>query len=310
MNYTYFYIEEINEQILEYDMFFSAYDGCERTMSMFEKISTKRLKQWLIFPQYQVPIEKRPEHCFYCEELGEDDYVSSFISSIKSNLRSNTKICIDCTGFIIPHLLLLISRLHRLNIKNIDIIYSEPDTYINAENTVFTNTANAPEHICGFSAVSENVGGKNILIVNAGYNNELINIVAQDKGKCDYKYFITSFPSLQADMYQQNLIQLHKCKQTIGEKNVKYLKAPAYDPFITAQKIQDTIDDILKIENNVSYIHLAPLSTKPQAIACALVYIWNKDKLPINIIYPRSMTYKLGHADGVKRTWKYTIELP
>lgn len=178
---------------------------------------------------------------------------------------------------------------------------------LNAENTEFSKNVQNPESICGFSALSDTPGGDEILIVSSGYNDELINIVSRDKEKSKRKIFITGFPSLQADMYQQSLIQLNKCKETIGSKEL--LRAPAYDPFSTAQKIQDAIDKIRRDNSNISYIHLAPLSTKPHAIAMALVYLNNPD-LPINILYPRSDSYTLSHADGIKRTWLYSLELP
>ena len=151
MNYTYYYIEELRDRELNYDIFLSAYDGCDRTKKMYDRVNANRLKQWLIFPQYNVPIEERPTASFYCDEMDEGDYISALFTTIESSINKKSKVCIDCTGFLIPHLLLLIGRLHKAKqIKCIDVIYSEPDVYINAENTVFTNTTSPPEPIFGF----------------------------------------------------------------------------------------------------------------------------------------------------------------
>ncbi len=308
MNYTYCYISEIDSSTLCYDLFFSAYDGCQRTSTVFDNVRANVSKQWLVFPQYQVMPDKLPAGCFVCDELKEDDYITAFIDSIRPQLTEDCKICLDSTGFLIPHLIYLIGYLSRMGIKKFDVIYSEPNIYLDAENTEFSKNIQNPEPICGFSASPSVIGGDEILIVSSGYNDELINIVARDKDKSKSKIFITGFPSLQADMYQQNLIQLNKCKETIGSKGVEYIKAPAYDPFSTAQKIQDSIDKIYEGNPNISFVHLAPLSTKPQAIAMALVYLNNPSR-PINILYPRSNTHHLGHADGINRTWVYSLEL-
>jgi hypothetical protein len=80
--------------------------------------------------------------------------------------------------------------------------------------------------------------------------------------------------------------------------------APAFDPFVTAQIINEIIEE----NPNSTNIYLSPLSTKPQTVGMALFYITNYNKLPISIVFPYSKTYTSKHAEGIKRTWKYTVE--
>lgn len=155
--------------------------------------------------------------------------------------------------------------------------------------------------------MAKDVEGEDTLIIFAGFNDEMVSNVAREKSKAKHKYLFSGFPSLQADMYQQNLIQLNKSIETIGQKHVHYCKAPANDPFVTAKKLQDIIDKRLKKPEAVNYIHIAPLSTKPMAIASALVY-FNNPEAPIDIIYPPAEEYIGHHSIGIKRTWRYTIE--
>ena len=46
------------------------------------------------------------------------------------------------------------------------------------------------------------------------------------------------------------------------------------------------------------------------SLGIAFYYLWNFDKKPINIIFPYSNRYHPKTATGIKKTWKYTFELP
>jgi len=76
---------------------------------------------------------------------------------------------------------------------------------------------------------------------------------------------------------------------------------------VAATKLQKIVKDLMDEKYNIEYIHISPLSTKPMAIAAALVYLDNPE-CPIDIIYPPANTYICGHTKGIKRTWKYTLE--
>ena len=304
MDFSYFYMEEVKDvKQLHYDVYISAFDGCERTSLIFDKIDSVE-KKWIVFPQYEQEKDTLPENIVTCDKYTESEFVNEVIEAFS---LKDKRICIDSTGFLIPHLVFLIQLFKRIGIKCYDIIYSEPASYKRAEETEFTRSVNAPRPIEGYSASAKNVNGNDALVIFSGFNDALVTSVARDKSKSLYKYLFTGFPSLQADMYQQNLIQLNKSKESIGETFVTYLKAPAYDPFVAANKLQEIVNQLMKEEYKIEYIHVAPLSTKPMAIASALVYLANP-MCPIDIIYPPSDTYLSGHALGIKRTWRYTIE--
>lgn len=304
MEYSYCYIKEISDMSeVKCDIFISGFDGSERTQVVYDKI-VAREKYWLVFPQYAQDGCPPPEGGLTNGAIVEDDYILKVMKGI--NLRDK-RVCIDATGFLIPHLLFLIQHLQRQGMKNIDVLYSEPASYTRAEDTEFTKNVDMPRPIEGYSASPKNINGNDALVIFAGFNDALVTAVARNHSKAHFKYLFTGFPSLQADMYQQNLIQLDKSKLTIGEKNVTYLKAPAYDPFVAATKLQKIVNELMNEKYNIEYIHISPLSTKPMAIAAALVYL-NNPNYPIDVIYPPANTYICGHTKGIKRTWKYTLE--
>ena len=203
MDYSYFYMEEIKDvSKLHYDVFISAFDGCERTTIIYDNIGAEN-KYCLVFPQYAQEACPLPDNYLTSSALMEDEYIPDAIGTIDF---TNKTICIDSTGFLIPHLLFLIKYLQRRNILNFDILYSEPNNYAKAEDTEFTKNVNVPRPIEGYMASAKNVNGNDALIIFSGFDDTLLTVVARNNSKALYKYLFTGFPSLQADMYQQNLI--------------------------------------------------------------------------------------------------------
>lgn len=304
MDYSVFYKTSYLDGNIDYgegyDYFFSSYDGCERTTSVFESVKSDK-KIWIKFPHYK--IEFSDEDKYVCESYREDECFIELFKAIE--IKENSKICIDITGFIRPHLIFFSNYLHRKGIKKIDFLYSEPIHYMNAEETTFSGFIDEVRLIEGCSSDRIIPNTENdLLIITAGYDDKLIAKVAQFKSKISKKYYILGLPSLQPDMYQENVLKIFQAKESIGQRIDRF--APAYDPFITAQ----IIDDIIRENPGHSNIYLSPLSTKPQTLGIALYYLWNYETKPLNIIFPYSNTYHPKTAHGIKKTWKYTFEMP
>lgn len=304
MDYTIFYKTSYLNGDIDcghgYDYFFSAFDDCERTTTIFKNIKSGR-KIWIDFPHYRNSLII--EDVYKCPSSREDDCFIQLFSGIEIDYKS--KICVDITGFIRPHLIFFIKYLQILGVKKIDFLYSEPKHYKNAEETSFSGFIDEVRTIegCG-SELNLPDTTNDLLIITAGYDDKLISKVSQYKSKVKKKYFILGFPSLQPDMYQENILKIYQAKESIGQRIDKF--APACDPFVTA----NIINEIIEENPHHSNIYLSPLSTKPQTLGIALYYLWNYDKKPLSIIFPYSNTYFPKTATGIKKTWKYTFELP
>ncbi len=304
MDYTIFYktsYEKGNVDCNEgYDFFFSAYDDCTRTKTIFEKIKSD-IKIWIDFPHYKN--EFTGKNVYKCESYKEDECFIELFSSL--DVKSDSKICIDITGFIRPHLIFFIKYLYMIGLKKIEFLYSEPLHYQNAEETTFSGFVDRVDIIegCGSEINLPNTDN-DLLIISSGYDDNLIARVSSNRSKIKNRYYILGFPSLQPDMYQESILKMHQAKDSIGQREDRY--APAFDPFVTAQIINDIVEE----NPNHSNIYLSPLSTKPQALGIALYYLWNFESKPINIIFPYSNTYHPKTATGIKKTWKYTFEFP
>lgn len=305
MDYTIFYKNSYYDGEVDcgsgYDYFFSGYDDCIRTKTIFDKVTSIQ-KIWIDFPHYKI-LDLVGENIYKCISYKEDEAFIELFNKI--NLNKETKICIDITGFIRPHLIFFAVYLYRLGIKKIDFLYSEPQHYKNAEETTFSGFIDDVKLIEGCSSAINLPNTENdLLIITAGYDDKLIAKVSQSKSKIKNKFYIIGFPSLQPDMYQEGILKMYNAKDSIGYINSRF--SPAFDPFVTAQTIHEMVESI----HNHSNIYLSPLSTKPQALGIALYYLFNFKSKPVNIVFPYSNTYNVKTAMGIKKTWKYTFELP
>ena len=208
MDYTIFYKTSYDGGNVDcgegYNFFFSAYDGCERTITIFDKIKSEE-KIWIDFPHYENNFNG--ENVYHCNSHCEDECFIDLFSKIK--LETNSRICVDITGFIRPHLIFFTKLLHRLGIKQIDFLYSEPQHYNNAEDTTFSGYIDEVKLIegCGSPIIIPNTDN-DLLIISAGYDDNIIQRVLQFKSKIKKKYFLIGFPSLQPDMYQENILKI------------------------------------------------------------------------------------------------------
>lgn len=308
MDFTKFYKSSFDPEegflCPDYDLFISAYDECDRTIIPYKSVNAKE-KLWMLFPQYRYTGAVMKTGVYYNEGLKESDYYSEFKKVYNKDNICNKSICIDSTGFLRPHLIYLLAYLNFLGVKKFDVLYTEPNIYSKADETDFSINIDCVRSVEGCTntpKTSEEM--KDVLIVCSGYDEKLFSAVASYKTNCKYKYHIIGFPSLQPDMYQESMLRFYNIKESVG--NSERVFAPAFDPFVTAQ----AIDDILQNIPDATNIYLSPLSTKPQTLGMVLYYLYNKSRLPVSILFPFSMEYTSGHTVGIKRTWRYTVELP
>jgi hypothetical protein len=285
-----------------FDFFISAFEPCERVTTIYEKINAKN-KYWLIFPQYEIPNEKKPKAEFFeNESASEDDYFKELFD--KFPVDKNQNICIDITGFPRPHLIYLIRLLAFKKFLKINIIYTEPKQYAKGENTAFSGFIDDIRIIPGCGPADNNpITDNDVLIIGSGYDDKLMAKIAQFKRNCKIKFEVFGFPSLQADMYQESRLKSADIKESIGE-NVTSCFAPAYDPFITAELLKTIVDGAKDATN----FYLSPLSSKPQVLGFAYYFCKEGYNLPLSIIYPYSSKYLMNTTTGINRTWRYVLE--
>jgi hypothetical protein len=309
MDFTIFYKKSCTSDEFrceeQYDFFFAADDGSLRTKGIIDKINAKE-KYWITFPHYdlqQLQTEPSEVKFYSSDNKREDDFFENLWKNLADSITSSTKICIDMTGFIKPHLFFLIRYFERRGIKSFDCLYSEPQNYREAEETRFTREIDEEVRpIESFTSSQPTSSTENdLLIICGGYDADSMTKIFIKKGKIPHVEYILGLPSLQADMYQESALRAWEVVE-LRKVNPKF--ASAFDPFVTAEVIKEIVQS-----HTPSNIYLCPLSTKPQALGMVLYYLWNQNA-SVTILFPFSSSYASNTAEGIKRIWKYTIELP
>lgn len=315
IDYDIYYRDSLSEldisNLKNIDIFISAYNESERVGRVYNKIVAKN-KFWFIQPEYHFSEKtiSNLNNIIISNHFDESKQVKDIIDNFDYDLK-NKIIYIDCTGFMRHTLVFLIIKLGVIGLKKINIIYSEPISYIDNDNTKFSELCREVRAIKGTNFTKE--GKKESTIMSIGYDSELMSqMLNAFEGVIFYPLF--SFPSLSADMFQQSIIK----SSNIQFSNIKNASnhnrnfAPAHDPFSTAKAISILVK---KIKNdNISNIYLSPLSTKAQVIGHT--YFWWKEQkelrssgVNINITLPIPCSYQSKTSRGVGRIWNYTLEM-
>lgn len=326
MKYSYFYKEKyedlnnlkIKSQIKErkYDILISAYNRSERIDYIQKHLNYTKL-HWLILPEYNfanTEIESLNGEIFnYSKDsdFNESDIINDYFRNSKISFELSN-VVIDITGFLRPYIIYLIRLLKEKGTKKIDFIYSEPKSYQDKENTKFSSNHLQVREIKGCLGSHNPETYNDVLIFGSGYDYERIKLIGNEKKEAR-KIQIFGFPSLQADMFQQNILKAYKAENdsTSGEFDLDsedIILAPANDPFITAELISDFIKKEKK-KKKITNIYLSPLSTKAQALGMGLFYIFECIDEPVSILFPFCKTYSPKTSLGISKFWIYTIEL-
>jgi len=268
-----------------YDLFFSAFNLGERTVEVHGRISAAE-KIWLIHEEYGLSGADLPggekfefprsDEATYCKAL-----IDGLITSGKLDV-SCTKLCIDITGMLRPHLMFLTLYLKRLGVRVVDMLYAEPKHYALKERTPFsTGSIQEVRPVRGFEGSPSIRGSDDFLVIGMGYDDRLLAAIAENKDKAE-KHQVFGLPSLRADMYQESVLRSRRAADELGDPNFSENHrsfAPANDPFGTASVLSEVVERRL-VKNKSSGVLLCPLGTKAQALGFALYHIFECGRAP------------------------------
>lgn len=295
-----------------WDVFLSAYNNSERVKTVFAAAQA-RSKEWLVHPEYNFSAANLPR-AGQVRVLNDRDeaefWHQYFMQAGVAAWPRDTRLCIDSTGFMRPHLMLLLRLLRSCGFSRLDVLYSDPKAYESGDKTPFTKGAvTEVRQVRGFEgAHGPDAGEDDLLLIGAGYDHELISRVAESK-RAARKLEMFGLPSLQPHMYEENRLRAASAEEAVGPlPSRSLLFAPSNDPFATAQEIHDRLKeerDMRRIAN----LYLSPLATKPQALGFALYYLCECVGEPASIIFPYAEYYSPETSIGFSRAWLYEIEL-
>jgi hypothetical protein len=296
---------------LQWDVFLSAFNSSDRVKTVFRNAPAD-CKHWLISPEYHYKDTEFPVgQCFAPRCDNEADVITSYFATSGIDPCA-TRLCVDITGFMRPHLLVLLKFLCLRGVQKVDVIYSEPLRYRNREKTRFSDeTVTEVRQIAGYEGNHVPDTSDDWLIIGAGYDHTLIAHVAEYKESAR-KVQLLGLPSLRADMYQENVLRAQLASEQLGgatgEPDLTYF-APANDPFITANALSE-VHELITRNGRVSNLYLCPISTKVQVLGFGLYYLYEWVNGAASMIFPFCRGYERETSQGLSRIWWYQVELP
>ena len=309
MDYSHYYkdnltLNELSE--FNWDIFISAHNLTKRVMTVFQAVSAQE-KHWVCHNEYCLSADNLPQNAFKCNALREDDFILKFFDErFQGRSLESSKICVDITGLLRPHLLYLMYYLSAMGVRGFDALYAEPGHYKKLDDTPFAaEQVYSVRQVAGFEGTTNNRTDNDILIINAGFEDKLTAEVAEDKDKAE-KVLLLGLPSLKADMYQQGVLRTQRARDALGD-GVREVFAPASDPFATASILSEIVNKSRR-DNGIDNLYLSPLATKPSALGFGLYYIRECRSVDASIIFPYSDRYSAESSSGIGRLWKYEIE--
>ncbi len=293
-----------------WDLFISAYNSSERVNHVYNNIAAKK-KQWVTHAEYCYSEKDCPEDSYNAIDFDEAKVIQGIFNHLKLNSLEKLRICIDITGFMRPNMMFMLLYIKHLGAKKVDIIYAEPSRYIEKEKTVFSiESSKEVKQVAGFEGQHNIDNNNDILIIGTGYDHQLIAQVAESKENAR-KIQIYGFPSLSADMYQENILRVHKASESLdcgpGGNHPDNYFAPANDPFVTANILHEIVENVNN-EKKITNLYLCPIGTKVQALGFAIFYLTECVNTATSIIFPFFEKYTKETSKGHSRIWKYSLE--
>ena len=296
-----------------WDVLLSAYDRTVRVQEPFQEIQAAE-KRWIVHEEYGFNKDDRPHNGIELPASFDPPAIVQLVRDWAKELQG-AKLCIDSTGFIRPHLLVLLWALRDSGVRSFDVLYSDPVRYVHDEDTEFSQGPVVKvEQIPGYEGIHRPLMGiADLLVIGAGYDYEQIRRTCDAKSNSK-KYVFTGLPSLQPHMYQESVLRINAAAEWIGDLPPQQrLYASANHPFTVAQALHDLVSRE-ELEASADghprgNLYLCPVGPKPHVLGFALYYLRELEGSAASIIYPFTGGYSSSTTEGLLRTWQYRIEL-
>jgi hypothetical protein len=221
---------------------------------------------------------------------------------------ARVRLSIDITGMLRPQIAILVRLLKYRGVVQFDALYSQPANYTHGERTRFSSgEVSDVREITGFEGVNV-PGAHEVLIVAPGFDDALMREVYSHKASAS-RYQLFGLPSLQADMYQQNILQAYGIDTPMPANEAANTKrfAAASDPFAVANELSAIVSEVRQRSQRPRF-YIAPLGPKPQMLGSALFYLTESNNVPVSIIYPVVSAHSPGTSTGISRISINTID--
>lgn len=297
---------------LRYDVLVSAYNRSERVKAVWSSVQADT-RIWINHAEYKLGTDELPSSDLVVEaKEGEGElelWLRLLDCSVMSKLPKDASIAIDITGLMRPHVVTMPLAFALRGFQSLIAIYSDPSAYVSGIGTEFSlgpvlNVA----PVNGFEGQhSTSLSHRDLLIIGAGYDDQLISAVAEAKRAAEHVVLV-GLPSLQPHMYQESLLKLHSASEFINNYSRReHLFAPANDPFVTAGVLSDYL--AARIDRSELNVYLSPTGPKTQVLGFSWYFLCEALASTASLIFPYSAGYSQETSTGISRIREFKLEL-
>lgn len=312
IHYDYFYREKLSIEAPwqeSWDLVLSAWDGSERVKRCYD-LATARRKLWLVHPEYQLTGFDLPPEDKIVLSGDEAEGIQALLRQLESEGfdLAHTRIAVDITGMLRPHIALLTRYLKVKGCRKFDAIYAEPSSYSDRENTKFTSGDVVDvREVIGFEGQNRVSQDREVLIVAPGFDDVLLREVVSHKERAE-RIQIFGLPSLQPDMYQHNVLKAVGVDTPLPEesKGARHF-ASAFDPFAMATELSSIVSQF-RMRSATTRFYIAPLATKTQMLGAAIFHITECHQKTTSLLYPIASAHVPGPSVGISRAWLFRVD--
>ncbi|MFQ3253298.1 MAG: hypothetical protein ACI9U6_001592 [Loktanella salsilacus] len=294
-----------------FDIFISAFNDSERVKHVFANVCASEKFWWIL-----------PEYGYSAEDLKSIGKLEKFLNGLAENEAdlviggmkqsgledpSLLSVCIDITGFMRPHIFMLLKYFQDKKAKSLTVIYSEPERYSRGADTDFSlKDVQDIRQVSGFEGMHNPETDRDVLLLGVGYDHNLMGQAIRYKESARLLQLL-SLPSLTADMYQESLLRLDRVDtDDLDPPGRTEQFCSANDPFIVAASASKLYHR--EVQNGgITNFYLCPLATKPQALGFGLFYMRELVNTASSVIFPFPRHYNKETSAGFGRIWRYPI---
>jgi len=298
---------------LKFDVLISAYNESERVNKLWTSVQAD-VRIWINHEEYGFDDNELPSaHHIHSGLVGEGEiqfWSDLFSSSVLSEVSRDVRLAIDITGLMRPHVLALPLALALHRFSNACALYSDPSGYSGGSGAVFSKgPVLRVSAVNGFEGIHDtSTENRDVLILGAGYDDELITAVAESKRAAE-QIVLVGLPSLQPHMYQESLLRLHRASESINNYSRRdHIYAPASDPFTTAGVISEHITHLRSINSDLN-VYLSPVGPKTQVLGISWYYLCEAVNTSTSVIFPYAESYERETSKGIGRTRIFDLEI-
>lgn len=286
--------------------FVSAYSRIVRVQEVWSQVDATD-KIWVASPEMAVVEDAEIDW----EQVEKPTNVSAFTSvdeirRLVQRFEWTSDDCIDITAMSSEQILVLLEMLRRSSVKDVSFSYAEPTRYFEREDTSFSGNVVNIVQVPGFQGVHAPDTSRDLLLIGAGYEHEILAQVAGYKEHASVR-LLAGLPGLQADMFQESLLRMSRASDALGgaAKLSQMAFAPASDPFVTASVLRAVVgrDPSVRWTN----VYAAPLGTRAQVLGFGLWWAHDCRDAPVSLLLPNCSPSRPRLDVGVARVWHYQV---